>query len=134
MRQRLLRFMAGRNGNDAFNRFLLVVILVMMLLSLFLPSGVSRISYPITIALLGYSYFRMFSRNIYKRQTENAWYWEKRSRVVASVRMLKERWVQRKDYRFYSCPSCRTTLRVPRGKGQIKIVCRKCGSSFVRKS
>lgn len=134
MRQRLLRFMAGRNGNDAFNRFLLVVILVMMLLSLFLPSGVSRIGYPITIALLGYSYFRMFSRNIYKRQTENAWYWEKRSRVVASVRMLKERWVQRKDYRFYSCPSCRTTLRVPRGKGQIKIVCRKCGSSFVRKS
>ena len=106
----------------------------MMLLSLFLPSGVSRIGYPITIALLGYSYFRMFSRNIYKRQTENAWYWEKRSRVVASVRMLKERWVQRKDYRFYSCPSCRTTLRVPRGKGQIKIVCRKCGSSFVRKS
>ena len=134
MRQRLLRFMAGRNGNDAFNRFLLVVILVMMLLSLFLPSGVSRIGYPITIALLGYSYFRMFSRNIYKRQTENAWYWEKRSRVVASVRMLKERWVQRKDYRFYSCPSCRTTLRVPRGKGQIKIVCRKCGTSFVRKS
>lgn len=134
MRQRLLRFMAGRNGNDAFNRFLLVVILVLMLLSLFLPSGVGRIGYPITIALLGYSYFRMFSRNIYKRQTENAWYWEKRSRVVASVRMLKERWVQRKDYRFYSCPSCRTTLRVPRGKGQIKIVCRKCGSSFVRKS
>ena len=134
MKQRLLQFMAGRNGNDAFNRFLLVLILVLMLLSLFLPSGLSRITYFLTIVLLGYSYFRMFSRNIYKRQTENAWYWEKRSRVVSSFRLLKERWVQRKDYRFFSCPSCRTTLRVPKGKGQIKIVCRKCGSSFVRKT
>ena len=134
MKQRLLRFMAGRNGNDAFNRFLLVLILVLMLLSLFLPSGLSRITYFLTIVLLGYSYFRMFSRNIFKRQTENAWYWEKRSRVVSSVRLLKERWLQRKDYRFFSCPSCRTTLRVPKGKGQIKIVCRKCGSSFVRKT
>ena len=134
MKQRLLQFMAGRNGNDAFNRFLLVLILVLMLLSLFLPSGLSRITYFLTIVLLGYSYFRMFSRNIYKRQTENAWYWEKRSRVVSSVRLLKERWLQRKDYRFFSCPSCRTTLRGPKGKGQIKIVCRKCGSSFVRKT
>ena len=134
MKQRLLQLMAGRNGNDAFNRFLLVLILVLMLLSLFLPSGLSRITYFLTIVLLGYSYFRMFSRNIYKRQTENAWYWEKRSRVVSSVRLLKERWLQRKDYRFFSCPSCRTTLRVPKGKGQIKIVCRKCGSSFVRKT
>ena len=126
--------MAGRNGNDALNRFLLVVVLVLMLFSLFLPSGLSRITNFLTIVLLGYSYFRMFSRNIYKRQTENAWYWEKRNRFVATLRLVKERWVQRKDYRFFSCPSCRTTLRVPRGKGQIKIVCRKCGTSFVRKS
>lgn len=134
MKQRLLQFMAGRNGNDALNRFLLVLILALMLLSLFLPSGIRSITYFLTIAILGYSYFRMFSRDLYKRQTENAWYWEKRSRVVSSFRLLKERWVQRKDYRFFSCPSCRTTLRLPRGKGQIKIVCRKCGSSFVRKT
>ncbi len=134
MKQRLLQFMAGRNGNDALNRFLLLLVLVLMLLSLFLPSGLSRVAFLLTIILLGYSYFRMFSRNLYKRQTENAWYWEKRSRVLASFRLLKERWLQRKDYRFFNCPSCRTTLRVPRGKGQIKIVCRKCGSSFVRKT
>ena len=134
MRQRLLQFMRGRNGNDALNRFLLVLILALMLLSIFLPSGLNRLAYLLIFFLLGYSYFRMFSRNLYKRKKDNAWYWEKRSRVVASFRLLKERWLQRKDYRFFSCPSCRTTLRVPRGKGQIKIVCRKCGSSFVRKS
>ena len=33
---------------------------------------------------------------------------------------------------FYRCPSCRTLLRVPRGKGKIKLVCRKCGTSFIK--
>ena len=134
MRERLLRFMAGRNGNDALNRFLFVVDLILLLLSMFVPSPAGNIFYPLFLGLWVFCYFRMFSRNLYKRQAENAWYWQKRSKFVASLRLLKERWLQRKDYRFFSCPSCRTTLRVPRGRGKIKIVCRKCGTSFVRKS
>ena len=134
MREKLLRFMYGRNGNDALNRFLLVLGLVLMLLSMFLPSGVGKFFSLPFLAVLGYAYFRMFSRNLYKRQAENAWYWKKRTAFVSSFRLLKERWLQRKDYRFFNCPSCRTTLRVPRGRGKIKIVCRKCGTSFVRKS
>ena len=134
MKQRLLQFMAGRNGNDAFNRFLLVLILVLMLLSLFLPSGLSRITYFLTIVLLGYSYFRMFSRNIYKRQTENGAYLRMRYRVTSAWSGRKDRWSQRKEYRFFKCPSCRTRLRVPRGKGKINIVCRKCGTSFQRRT
>ena len=33
-----------------------------------------------------------------------------------------------------TCPDCKTTLRVPRGHGKIKIVCRKCGNTFTGKS
>ncbi len=134
MREKLLRFMAGRNGNDALNRFLIVLGLVLMVLSMFLPAAVGRFFYPLFLLVLILAYFRMFSRNLYKRQAENAWYWKKRTAFVSSFRLLKERWLQRKDYRFFNCPSCRTTLRVPRGRGKIKIVCRKCGTSFVRKS
>ena len=134
MKERILRFMAGRNGNDALNRFLLILGLVFMLLSLLLPGALGRFFYPLFLATLIYSYYRMLSRNLYKRQAENAWYWKKRNQVIGSVRLLKERWLQRKDYRFFSCPSCRTMLRVPKGRGKIKIVCRKCGTSFVRKS
>ena len=126
--------MAGRNGNDAFNRFLIAVDLVLMLASFFLPDTLRRITYPLFLLLLIFSYYRMFSRNIYKRQAENAWYWKKRCAFLGWFRLLKERWVQRKDFCFFSCPSCRTTLRVPKGRGKIKIVCRKCGTSFVRKS
>ncbi len=134
MRQRILQFMAGRNGNDALNRFLIAVDLLLLLFSLVLPGFFGRLFYPLFLALLVFTYYRMFSRNLYKRQAENAWYWKKRNAFVASLRLLKERWVQRKDYCFFSCPSCHTTLRVPRGRGKLKIVCRKCGASFVRKS
>ena len=126
--------MAGRNGNDAFNRFLIAVDLVLMLASFFLPDTLRRITYPLFLLLLIFSYYRMFSRNIYTRQAENAWYWKQRCAFLGWFRLLKERWVQRKDFCFFSCPSCRTTLRVPKGRGKIKIVCRKCGTSFVRKS
>ena len=54
--------------------------------------------------------------------------------IDAAYRVRRERWVQRKDYKFFTCPSCRTTLRVPRGKGQIRIVCRKCGNTFTGKT
>ena len=112
MKERILRFMAGRNGNDALNRFLLILGLVFMLLSLLLPGALGRFFYPLFLAALIYSYYRMLSRNLYKRQAENAWYWKKRNQVIGSVRLLKERWLQRKDYRFFNCPSCRTMLRV----------------------
>lgn len=134
MREKLLRFMQGRNGNDAFNRFLITMELVLLLIGLLLRGFAARLFNTLFLLLLVYVYFRMFSRDLYKRSAENAWYWEKRNRVVAKFRLLKERWLQRKDFRFFSCPSCHSTLRVPKGRGKIKIVCRKCGTSFVRKS
>lgn len=134
MKERLYQLMAGRNGNDAFNRFLIAVSLVLLLLSFVLPESLRRVVYPLFLILLVYIYYRMLSRNLYKRQAENARYWQKRTQFVGWFRLLKERWVQRKGFRFFSCPSCHTTLRVPKGRGKIKIVCRKCGTSFVRKS
>ena len=134
MREKLIRFMQGRNGNDAFNRFLLFICLGLLILSLVLRGFLGRLLNTLFLLLAVYIYYRMFSRNLYKRSAENAWYWEKRNMALAKFRLLKERWLQRKDFRFFSCPSCHTTLRVPKGRGKIKIVCRKCGTSFVRKS
>ena len=134
MRERLMRFMAGRNGNDRLNIFLLALELLLLLMSAIFSGGFGRYVSPFALLLLIYIYYRMLSRNIYKRKAENAWYMKRRNRVLSSFRLVRERWVQRRDFRFFSCPSCRTTLRVPKGKGQIKIVCRKCGTSFVRKT
>ena len=133
MRERLARFMAGRNGNDRLNMFLLIVDAVLIVLSTVWRSA-SGVLYPLVLVLLGYIYFRMFSRNVYKRREENGKYMRLKYRVDAALRLRKERWIQRKDYKFFTCPSCRTSLRVPRHRGKVKIVCRKCGTSFFGKT
>lgn len=122
--------MAGRNGNDQLNVFLLIVDLILMLLSGIFSKSIGGVLYPIVIALLVYVYFRMFSRNVYKRREENGKYMRLKYKAAAELRLFKERWIQRKYYKFFTCPSCRASLRVPRHRGKIKIVCRKCGTSF----
>ena len=126
--------MAGRNGNDQLNVFLLIVDLILMLLSGIFSKSIGGVLYPIVIALLVYVYFRMFSRNVYKRREENGKYMRLQYKAAAEIRLFKERWIQRKYYKFFTCPSCRASLRVPRHRGKIKIVCRKCGTSFFGKT
>ena len=130
MRERFARFMAGRNGNDQLNHFLLGVAVVLAVIS----AGFGSFLSVAVLALLAYVYFRMLSRNVYKRREENGKFMRFRYDMEGRLRAAKERWVQRKDYKFFSCPSCHTNLRVPRGKGRIKIVCRKCGTSFMGRS
>lgn len=134
MRERFTRFMVGRNGNDQLNAFLLGVAVVLLIAGIFFGGAVQGVLRLLGFAILILIYFRMFSRNVYKRQEENGKYLRIRYRVFAKLKALKERWVQRKDYKFFHCPSCHAVLRVPRGRGKIKIVCRKCGNTFIGKS
>ena len=135
MRERFARFMAGRNGNDQLNLFLLGVAVVLAVISAFFRSGgFGSFLSVVVLALLAYVYFRMLPPNVYKRREENGKFMRFRYNMEGRLRAAKERWVQRKDYKFFSCPSCHTNLRVPRGKGKIKIVCRKCGTSFMGRS
>ena len=134
MREKLLQFMAGRNGNDELNRFLLTADLVLILLSVLFSRGIGRFLSPFALVLLGLTYYRMLSRDLMRRGDENARFLRLRERIFCSCRIRKEQWVQRKDYKFFVCPACKATLRVPKGRGKIKIVCRKCGNSFTGKS
>lgn len=134
MRERIAKFMAGRYGNDQLGRALLIASVVFLLLGSIFSNSVGRVFMPLAFVLLILIYYRMLSKNIYKRQEENGKYMRLKYKVISKFNVLKERWKQRKEYKFFTCPSCRTTLRVPRGRGKIKIVCRKCGTSFEGKS
>ena len=134
MRQRLAQFMAGRNGNDQFNVFLLVIDIILVLAGTIAGGKAGAVIYIVVLALLVYIYFRMFSRNLYRRREENGKFMRVKYKVSAWLRLRHERWVQRKDYKFFTCPNCKTALRVPRGHGKVNIVCRKCGTSFTGKT
>ena len=134
MKERFNRFMIGRNGNDQLNLFLLISALVLLFAGTFFGGLFRAVFRTLAIALIVLVYIRMFSKDVYKRQEENTRYLNARYRLFAKLKAVKERWVQRKDYKFFHCPSCHAVLRVPKGWGKIKIMCRKCGNSFIGKS
>lgn len=130
MREKLQRFMMGRYGNDKLNQFLIITALVCMVFSFFGPG----IFYTLAVVIMIYAYYRMFSRQIYKRSAENQKYLQMEMKVRGLFGKKKREFAQRKDYHIYKCPNCRQKLRVPRGRGRIAIRCRKCGTEFVKKS
>ncbi len=134
MRDRLIRFMAGRNGADQLARFVSIASCVLLLVSMFFRSGIGTALWVLAILLLVYSYFRMFSKNTAKRYAENARFLSLQYRATSWFGRKKDRFRQMKTHRFYRCPQCGITTRIPRGKGKIKITCPKCGNQFIRKS
>ena len=123
----LYKFMYGRNGYDSLSRALIVPIFVVLIITMFTIGALRIILCVIGWLLIIYLYFRVFSKNIYKRQAENRWFESK-------VRYFKTRTSQSKQYRFYTCPKCKAHLRVPRGVGKITVTCAKCGYKFDRKA
>lgn len=135
MRERIASMMAGRNGNDQLNRFLLLADVILLLLAGLLGRrGLGSLLYMLVLALLALTYYRMFSRDLYRRRSENERYLREKEKLRAKGRILRERWAQRKDYKFFTCPSCKAVMRVPRRRGKIRIVCHKCGNTFLGKS
>ena len=120
--------MYGRNGIDAFGRFLIIASLVCTLLSN-LPF--LDIFYLIGAALLLYAIFRFLSKNLYKRQQENAKYLSHSRKFKGNRALYKKMWQERKSHRYFRC-SCGTYLRVPKGRGKIKIHCSKCGKDIIK--
>ena len=126
----LQRLMYGRYGTDQLNLFLLVFSIVASLILRFTPVWYLGC---LTYLPLGYALFRMFSRNISKRQAENQTF----LRLTApAVRWFRTRFARAKDgtHRYFACPKCRQTCRVPKGRGKIQITCPVCGHSFIKKA
>ena len=119
----LMRFMSGRYGTDKLNSHLLWTGVVFCLLSMFMPLAwlvlaMTGLSY----LFMGIAVFRCLSRNTYKRYQENRKY-------LAFWSRLKDR-----EHKYFSCPRCRQSVRVPKGKGKIAMTCPKCKEKFIKKT
>ena len=117
------RFMEGRYGNDRLNMYILGTGLVLVLVYAFIPNRmVQLVLWALSYVLMFWAIFRMLSRNVYKRYQENR-------KFLQIFDRIKDR-----QHRYYDCPKCRQTVRVPRGKGKISITCPKCREKFIRKT
>ena len=73
--------------------------------------------------------FRMFSRNLYKRQAENQKWLQARSRRRGAASAAKARRADT-EHKYFTCKRCKTICRVPVGKGKVIITCPKCGAEI----
>ena len=119
----LRHFMMGRYGPDKLSSCLLWTSVILMVVGIFIPSATAKLALMVIYyALWGWSIFRMLSRNTYKRYQENR-------RFLLLIDRFKDR-----EHRYFDCPKCRQSVRVPRKKGKIAITCPKCKEKFIRKT
>ena len=116
---------------DYLGRFTIILGLAAIVLSVFVDSAILSV---FAWACIIYTYFRMFSRKIYKRSAENQAFLAKTYKIRCFFSRQKDLMAQRKTHHIYKCPTCRQKIRVPRGKGRIEIRCPKCNTRFIKKS
>ena len=138
MKQRLINFFSGRNGADTLAKTALWTAIALLFIS-WITSGLlggipSLILWLLALAVMIYGYWRVMSRNIYRRRAENERFLASTNGIRSWFRGIKIRITQGRQYKFFKCPSCRTVLRVPRGKGKVQITCKKCGNRFSGKT
>ena len=121
--QGIRSFMSGRYGTDRLSMVILTAGLIASLLSTF----IRRFPFNLIFLILSYGLMiwaicRVLSRNTYKRYQENR-------RFLQFFEHLKDH-----QNRYFNCPKCHQTVRVPRGKGKISITCPRCREKFIRKT
>ncbi len=150
LRERFARFMAGRNGNDNLNSFILAVTFILIIVNLF----VRKYTFVLSLVIWGLiilAYLRMFSRNTQKRYRENTRYLLLKQKVLdffaGRTKGVRDAYRQQEprserasrprsdaEHRIFRCPKCSQRVRVPRGRGKIEITCPRCGEIFVKRS
>ncbi len=131
----------GRYGQDTLN-WVLIALGILFSMASILLSSLSPVLYGMLFMLSTLVFvlalIRIFSRNIPARQRElnvfmgfiykvKSWF----SRTLGAASVQRR---QRRVYRFFTCPQCSQKLRVPKNKGKVRIICTKCGHSFIKKT
>ena len=124
-------FMYGRYGYDELSQFLSKTALLCVIVGLFAYPGFFC---GLAMALYLVTMFRMYSKNIMKRKQERDAYLRRTQSLRDWRALQKRKFNDRKTHKFYRCSQCKTSLRVPKGKGKIKIHCPKCGAEIVKKT
>ncbi len=134
----LRRFMYGRYGVDQLSIALLIIGVLLSLISS--ATNIYFINL-LSMALIILTYFRILSRNTYKRAAENMKFLSFWNPIKEKTWLpLKKQFttftkgVKDKEHKYFTCPSCRQTLRVPKGQGKITVTCPKCRNQFSKRS
>ena len=147
-RNKFYEFMRGRNGSDELYVFMSAAYIIMIIANAFFRS---RIFSAIILLWFILTVFRFFSKDIYRRQNENAKFVtllnrirnkdfkpdssytvkiKKDGKLKKKLKMYKTMFKDRKTHVFKKCPQCEVIIRLPKKKGEHEVICPKCGKEF----
>ncbi len=127
----LRRFMWGRYGPDELVMALFVFSCVLTFLSNF---RVLRYLYIAALLVIVLAVWRMLSKNITKRSEERMKFLQLTERPRAELKLLSNKFRDRKTHKYFKCKNCGASLRIPKGKGKIAVTCPKCRVKVTKKS
>lgn len=128
---KIQQFMVGRYGSDQFTLFLSITGIALSFLGNF---KYLRGLYFIGTIMIFYSLFRSLSKNYEARRKELNWYLVWSEKPKAYINLLMNQIRDRKTHRYFKCKSCKTIMRVPKGRGKIEITCPKCRMKVIKKT
>lgn len=143
--QFLDNLLRGRHGADELSMFLSIIGLVLIVGAPAFTGAVYTVLVILGLAALGFSVYRVFSKDNVRRSNENSAFVsffrrggadrerrrEERLAEKEKKRRLKEKL---KTHEMFYCPKCHTACFVPKGKGKVRITCPKCGEKFIGKT
>ena len=124
---KLRSMMIGRNGVDRLSMHMLWLGIGLLLVATMTASYIVNI---VAMVIYVLAVLRIFSKNTTKRSAENRYYVNKVWQIKKAATHRRNRFKNRKEYRYFKCPNCKAWLRVPRKAGQVKVTCGKCGHQF----
>ncbi|PXW90986.1 hypothetical protein DES38_10620 [Streptohalobacillus salinus] len=127
MKEKIIAFMRGRNGTDQLYVATLIAYFIVLFLSRYLyPNIMSALMTLLIIVAV----FRIFSKNIQKRQQENRQYLYLVNKVKRFFKKLTQRMKDLPTKRYRKCSNCAVVLRLDRKIGTNQVVCPRCGHRF----
>ena len=136
-----MNFLKGSYGVDLLSLFLILLSCIL---------NIWDITRVFSIILLVFAFYRAFSKKIYKRREEYNVFYTYTNKLLSkfgksipynlpvyNLNNLSKvfenfnHWLnEKKNYKITKCPNCKQKLRLPRGKGNIVVTCKKCSTKF----
>lgn len=127
----LRRFMMGRYGGDQLSMGLVIFSILL--------TFIGELTHLQLLGFIGYiplgiSIFRVFSRDVQRRRTENYKFTMLISPIYSWFKKKQSHVKDRKTHAYFICPNCKRKLRLPKGKGKIIITCPICKTEFKQRT
>ena len=129
--RKMAEAMRGRYGSDELNNLLNAIVLVLLVINIFAQQTWLLL---IALALVVYVGWRIMSKNVEARRNENELFLDHAGRFRPWLRNPSAALKEARTYKHAVCPDCGQKVRVPRGKGKLRVTCPKCHKKFEVKS